>query len=164
MIEQSLTYSLSSIVEDGIGAANEIFVSRFGWSVRELRVLRLIRSNPGVTFTLLAERTKFERSLTSRTLKSLIQSGLVERKGSPSDARTYALHVTAKGETLCREADPLTAEFEALMLAPLSEKDRKAFVGMLDSVRDWVQHGYIREIRERHGEVLPKRGGRKASA
>ncbi len=66
MIERSLTYALSSIVEDGIGAANEIFIARIGWKRQELRVLRLVRSIPGVTFTLLAERTKLDRSLKSR--------------------------------------------------------------------------------------------------
>ncbi len=152
MIEQSLTYALSSIVEDGIGAANEMFIARFGWSVRELRVLRLVRSNPGVTFTLLAERTKLDRSLTSRTLTRLIRAGLIERKGSPDDARTYALQLTSAGEALCREADPLTAEFEALMLAPLSEVERKAFVGMVDAVRNWVQGEYIREVAARGGK------------
>ncbi len=98
MIERSLTYALSSIVEDGIGAANEIFIARIGWNVRELRVLRLVRSNPGATFTLLAERTKLDRSLTSRTLTRLIRAGLIEREGSRDDARTYALHITEKAK------------------------------------------------------------------
>ncbi len=47
MLERSLTYLLSSIAEDGIGNANHIFEVRFGWSVRELRVLRLIRGHTG---------------------------------------------------------------------------------------------------------------------
>ncbi len=75
MLHRSLTYHLATISEDGIGHAQRIFETRFGWSVREIRVLRLIRSNPGITFTELARQTKFERSLTSRILAKLMKAG-----------------------------------------------------------------------------------------
>lgn len=150
MIERSLTYFLSSIVEDGIGPANDIFVARFGWSVRELRVLRLVRAHPDVTFTTLAERTKLDRSLTSRTVTRLMRAGLIERIGDPADARKYALRVTPRGQKLCEAADPLTAEFEALMLRPLSSDERHAFIRMVERVKTWVQDGYTHEIAARH--------------
>ena len=153
MIERSLTYFLSSIAEDGIGAANTIFVAKFGWSVRELRVLRLVRASPDVTFTALAERTKLDRSLTSRTLTRLMRAGLIERIGKPDDARTYALRATPQGRALCEAADPLTAEFEALMLAPLDDGEREALVAMLEKVKAWVQDGYSREVAARHPEA-----------
>jgi DNA-binding MarR family transcriptional regulator len=79
MLDRSLTYHLSAITEDGIGNANHIFEARFGWSVRELRVLRIVRSTPGITFTTLAALTKFDRSLASRLLSSLIKAGLIGR-------------------------------------------------------------------------------------
>ena len=55
MLKQSLTYALASIVEEGIGTADRLFRQRFGWDVRELRVLRLVRDTPGITFTALAQ-------------------------------------------------------------------------------------------------------------
>ena len=54
MLKRSITYQLASIAEDGIGKATRIFESRFGWNVYEIRVLRLIRATPGITFTALA--------------------------------------------------------------------------------------------------------------
>jgi DNA-binding MarR family transcriptional regulator len=153
MLDRSLTYHLSVITEDGIGNANHIFEMRFGWSVRELRVLRIVRSTPGVTFTALAALTKFDRSLTSRILSSLIKAGLIERTNSPEDARIFTLKTTGKGEALCGRADPLTAELEALMVQPLTENERKAFLAMIDRVRTWVQDGYVREIGRRYPEV-----------
>ena len=65
MLQQSLTYLLTSIAEEGIGNADRLFQHRFGWKVRELRVLRLVRDRPGITFTELARLTRFERSATS---------------------------------------------------------------------------------------------------
>jgi DNA-binding MarR family transcriptional regulator len=154
MLDRSLTYFLTSIAEDGIGAANAVFEARFGWSVRELRVLRLVREKPEMTFTRLSERTKFDRTLTSRIVTRLIRAGLIARTNSPSDARVFTLTVTAAGETLCARADPLTVEFEALMLQPLSSEERKSFLRMVEQVKDWVQGGYAREVAARHPDAV----------
>ena len=153
MLERSLTYFLTSIAEDGIGSANAIFEARFGWSVRQLRVLRLVRANPEITFTQLAARTKFDRALTSRTVTRLIKAGLVMRANSPQDARVFTLCVTDKGEALCRKADPLTFEMEALMLEPLDGQERQAFLSMIERVKGWVQDGYATEVARRYPEM-----------
>lgn len=153
MLDRSLTYHLSAITEDGIGNANHIFEARFGWSVRELRVLRLVRSTPGVTFTVLAAQTKFDRSLTSRILSSLIKAGLIERTNSAEDARIFTLKATSEGEALCARADPLTVDLEALMLQPLAENERKAFLAMIARVRTWIQEGYAQEVATRYPEM-----------
>jgi DNA-binding MarR family transcriptional regulator len=153
MLNRSLTYHLSAITEDGIGNADHIFETRFGWSVRELRVLRIVRSTPGVTFTALAALTKFDRSLTSRILSNLIKAGLIARTNSTEDARIFTLKATGKGEALCARADPLTAELEALMMQPLTEEEREAFLAMIGRVRTWVQEGYIEEVARRYPEM-----------
>jgi DNA-binding MarR family transcriptional regulator len=153
MLDRSLTYHLSAITEDGIGNANHIFETRFGWSVRELRVLRLVRATPGVTFTALAALTKFDRSLTSRILSSLIKAGLIERTNSAEDARIFTLKATGEGEALCARADPLTSELEALMMQPLAGEEREAFLAMIGRVRTWVQEGYVAEVARRYPEM-----------
>jgi DNA-binding MarR family transcriptional regulator len=156
MLDRSLTYHLSAITEDGIGNADHIFETRFGWSVRELRVLRIVRSTPGVTFTALAALTKFDRSLTSRILSSLIKAGLIARTNSAEDARIFTLKATAEGESLCARADPLTSELEALIMQPLAENERETFLAMIDRVRTWVQEGYIEEVAKRYPEVAAR--------
>ena len=154
MLHRSLTYHLATISEDGIGHAGRIFETRFGWSVREIRVLRLIRSNPGVTFTELARQTKFERSLTSRILAKLMKAGLVVRTNSPRDARVFTLTATHAGIALCDKADPLSIELEAMMLEPLSEAERARFLEMVETVRRWVQSGYRDKVAQRFPEAV----------
>ncbi len=163
MLERSLTYSLSTIVEDGIGKANHLFLKRFGWSVRELRVLRLVRAEPGITFTDLAAATKFERSLTSRILSRLIKAGLIERTNSDRDARVFTLRATADGDRICLRADPMTMELEALIMQPLTEAERRSFVAMVEKVRGWVQWDYAGEVDRRFPEARPPRRGARAS-
>lgn len=163
MLHRSLTYHLASIADDGIGHAERIFESRFGWNVREIRVLRLIRSNPGITFTELAHRTKFERSLTSRILAKLMKAGLVLRSNSPKDARVFTLTATDSGIALCDKADPLSIELEAMMLEPLTDEQRAAFLEMIDTVRRWVQTGYREKVAARFPEAASG-GTRKRNA
>jgi DNA-binding MarR family transcriptional regulator len=153
MLDRSLTYYLTSITEDGIGNANHIFETRFGWSVRELRVLRIVRSTPGITFTTLSAMTKFDRGLTSRILSSQIKAGLIKRTNSAVDARIFTLRATPEGDTLCDKADPLTVELESLMLKPLASEEREVFLAMIDRVKTWVQEGYVQEVADRYPEM-----------
>lgn len=153
MLNRSLTYHLASIAEDGIGNATRIFESRFGWNVYEIRVLRLIRDTPGITFTQLAQLTKFERSATSRTLSRLIKAGLVTRTNSSEDARQFTLMVTDAGTELCEQADPLSLELEAIMLEPLSNGEREEFRRMLATVLAWIRQGYGEKVTQRFPEA-----------
>lgn len=153
MLNRSLTYHLASIAEDGIGNATRIFERRFGWNVYEIRVLRLIRDTPGITFTQLAVLTKFERSATSRTLTRLIRAGLVTRTNSMEDARQFTLTITDAGTALCDKADPLSLELEAMMLEPLSDGEREEFRRMLATVLHWVRQGYADKVTQRFPEA-----------
>jgi DNA-binding MarR family transcriptional regulator len=158
MQKPSLTYSLVTIADDGIGSAARLFELRFGRSVQEIRVLRLVRDSPGITFTDLARLTRVERSATSRLLTRLIEAGLVLRTGSPGDARRFPLTITRKGQALCAKADPLTEELEALMLEPLTRAQRETFLAMLERLRAWVGDGYRREVEARFPEAASPRG------
>ena len=153
MLKQSLTYALASIAEEGIGNADRLFEQRFGCDVRELRVLRLVRDTPGITFTALARLTLFERSATSRILTRMIKAGLIGRIGVEGDGRQYTFVMTDAGERLCAEADPLSLEMEELMLAPLTGEQKETLSEMMDAVLAWVTGGYRARILERFPEA-----------
>ncbi|MDE2364606.1 MAG: MarR family transcriptional regulator [Hyphomicrobiales bacterium] len=165
MLKRSITYQLASIAEDGIGKATRIFESRFGWTVYEIRVLRLIRAAPGITFTELAQTTRFERTATSRMLSRLTKAGLVKRSNLAQDARRFGLTLTRRGEDLCDKADPLSLELETMMLEPLTAEQRKAFRAMVATVLEWVREGYGEKVISRFpeaqgGAVSKLRGGK----
>ncbi len=162
MLKQSLTYFLVSIAEEGIGNANRLFQQRFGWDVRELRVLRLVRASPGITFTELARLTRFERTATSRILTRMIRAGLINRTGVEHDGRQFTFTITEAGEALCEQADPLSLELEELMLAPLTSEQKESLIAMMGTVLDWVSGGYRGQIMERFPEAgapKPRRAG-----
>lgn len=156
MLRQSFTYQLASISEDAIGPAAKLFESRFGLNVHELRVLRLIDDQPGVTFTRLAQLTRFERSATSRILSRLIKAGLARREIDEDDARQFRLHVTARGKALREKADPLSLELEALILSTLTAGERKEFRRILDKLSQWLNTTFVTELEARYPDAAAR--------
>ena len=161
MPAQSFTYQLASIAQDAIGAAERLFVQRFGLTVHDLRVLRLIGDNPDTTFTWLTAATKIERSATSRILARLIKAGLVRREIDDTDARHFRLRITAKGRTLRGKADPLTEELETLILSSLDDDDRVRLMRMLNHRSDWLNTAFPQALASRYPELEADAAGRK---
>ena len=153
MLRQSFTYQLASIADDAVGAAARLFENRFGFNVHELRVLRLIDDQPGVTFTSLAKQTRFERSATSRILSRLIKGGLVRREIDEDDARQFRLFVTPAGKALRERADPLSLEMEALILSNLTPAERNEFRRILDKLSTWLYAEFVPELERRYPDA-----------
>lgn len=157
MLQQSFTFQLASISDDAIKPAAKMFERRFGLDVQELRVLRLVGDQPGVTFTRLATQTRFERSATSRMLSRLIKSGLVRRKLDENDARQFQLFITPKGNDLRKLADPLSMELEDLILSSLSPAERQQFRHTLDKLSAWLAHAFQPELSRLYPDVESRR-------
>ena len=138
-----------------IGPAERLFVKRFGLDVHELRVLRLIDEQPGVTFTRLAALTKFERSATSRILSRLVKASLVRRKIDEDDARQFQLFATARGRELRTRADPLTLEIETLILSTLGAEQRRQLRLIIDSLSTWLTSEFAGELARRYPDMSP---------
>jgi DNA-binding MarR family transcriptional regulator len=144
--ERYLTYRLDVLSTGAIRMANEVYAARCGLEVRELRVLRLIDDNPGITFSDLIEETRFERSLASRLLNALLREGLVERENSATDARVFHLRTTAAGRERRRLATRIGEKLETQLLRPLSESQRAALFETIELLTDWVYGGFASEL------------------
>lgn len=162
MLRQSLTYQLASMAEDAVGPAARLFERRFGLDVHELRVLRLIGDQPGVTFTTLAKQTRFERSATSRILSRLVKAHLVQREIDEADARQFRLHITAKGMALRERADPLSLEIETLILSSLSPQEQKDLRRMLDRLSTFLHTDFVSELERLYPETSTTKRKKKA--
>ena len=90
-----LTYLLEVIADEAIAGNDAIFQRDLGCSIREIRVLRIVDDNPGITFVEICEKSGLERSLTSRILQKLIGDGLLLRSSSGTDARKYQAQMLA---------------------------------------------------------------------
>jgi DNA-binding MarR family transcriptional regulator len=144
--ERYLTYRLDVLSTGAIRMANEAYKVSCGLEVRELRVLRLIDDNPGITFSDLTEQTRFERSLASRLLNGLLREGLVERENSAADARVFHLRTSGAGRERRRLATRIGQKLEAHLLQPLSESQRAGLLETIGLLTDWVYGDFARDL------------------
>ena len=99
-----------------------------GW----VGLMVLIRHNPGLTQSRLAQAIGIDRSTLVNSLDRLEGRGLVLRSASPLDRRANLLQLTSAGEQLLSDIMPLIAAHEARLKAQLGEEDARLFLRMLD--------------------------------
>ncbi len=98
----------------------------FGLRMLTFSVLAVIRDNPGLRQTQLAEILMIERPNLVLILDELEGADLVVRTRARDDRRAYELKVTLKGRRLCDRAAEAVAEHDRRMAQGLSEEERAA--------------------------------------
>lgn len=110
-------------------ARHELSPGRFG-------LLMLIAQNPGLTQSRLAEAIQLDRSSMVPILDRLQAEGLVERRDSPSDRRSYEVLITVKGRNLLDRALPLVQQHEERIVQGLSKAERTELLDMLRRIAE----------------------------
>lgn len=132
-----LTFRLDQLSQTAMAKASQVYKERLGLNIRELRVLRAIGDQPGLSSRTLSEATFIEQTLVSKHLRKLVDAGLVQRELESADARRVALHLTAQGEALRQEADQLGEEMERDFLSVLTPEELAQFNRCIDKLRRW---------------------------
>ena len=97
-------------------------------------VIVLIDANPGLTQSALARAVGIERSTMVAVIDNLESRGLVERRPSPVDRRSYALVLSAKGRDHLARLKPLVREHEDRIAAGLTLDERRLLIDLLSRV------------------------------
>ncbi|MGO4612301.1 MarR family transcriptional regulator, partial [Variovorax sp. 2RAF20] len=72
-------------------AGSQFYENEFGVTVRDLRVLRLVALEPGLTLSRLIELTLLEKTQVSKLVSALVRQGLLSRQIGELDARQINL-------------------------------------------------------------------------
>ena len=78
-------------------------LKEIGLSVPQFDLLSTLTEREGVTQQELAERLYVTKGNVSGLVDRLVEAGLVERRTSPGDRRSHALHLTERGRELALE-------------------------------------------------------------
>lgn len=154
-----LTYLLEIIADEAIAGNDAIFLRDLGYSIREIRVLRIVDDNPGITFVEIWEKSGLERSLTSRILQKLIGDALLSRTSSGTDARKYHLSTTEKGKHLRQRGRVMSDVLEDLLLQPFPGADRTRLFDQIERLGRWVRSEEYRAALESFVPPLSAEGG-----
>ncbi len=132
-----LTFRLDQLSQTAMAKASQVYKEKLGLNIRELRVLRAIGDQPGLSSRSLSEATFIEQTLISKHLRKLVDAGLVQRELESADARRVALHLTAPGEAIRQEADRLGEAMERDFLSVLTPEELGQFNRCIDKLRLW---------------------------
>jgi DNA-binding MarR family transcriptional regulator len=129
-----LTLKLDLANERAKAAASRVYEQECGASLRDLRLMRFIGAEPGLTLTRLIEHTSLEKTLASKAISTLVARGWVTRSVGAVDARHISLELTDAGEAVVRRADPIGRFLETTLLRRLSASDLKVFKRCLETL------------------------------
>ena len=100
----------------------------------QFAVLTLIDQNPGTSQSSVSEALGIQKANFVATITELANRGLVRRRKSESDGRTYSLGLTPRGRTLLEDAIKLQSVHEARVIAQIGAEGRVQLLNLLERV------------------------------
>ncbi|MGZ5870466.1 MAG: MarR family winged helix-turn-helix transcriptional regulator, partial [Croceibacterium sp.] len=111
-----------------------MFKRRTGLSQFEAWVLNEIAMVAPIDWPMLTGQLQRDHSQAGRTVRALIDKGLVEREGRPG-RRHGRFSPTAEGWRLYDIIQETSVERSSFLMAPLGEEERRRFLGTFDKLR-----------------------------
>ncbi|HUH88645.1 MAG TPA: MarR family winged helix-turn-helix transcriptional regulator [Pusillimonas sp.] len=118
-----VTFKIDVVNERAKAVASKVYEAQVGLSLRELRLMRFIATQPGLTVSRLIEQTHIEKTLTSKAIAGLVARKLILRAIDPGDARQTNLYLTADGIKRVKDADLIGRQMEANMMSVLCAEE-----------------------------------------
>ena len=132
-------YMIQAMKEYGIGYSSYNF-------------LFYLSAYPGSSQKEMCENMAVDEALAVRTMKKLQEQGLIERKKSEEDARSYAIYLTEKGEAVIPKLRKALAGWWSQILSVLTEDEQQA---MIHGVEKMALHSreVLRNAKEQQEEI-----------
>lgn len=103
--------------------------AELGLTTAQLRVMFLMRSNPGVTAGELATRLAVTPPTISGIVDRLVKLDLVRREEDANDRRLVRNHLTSRGQAACGWVAHGLAVFTRRIMDEMDDADLDAFIG-----------------------------------
>jgi DNA-binding MarR family transcriptional regulator len=98
----------------------------------QFAVLLLIDQNPGTSQSSVSAALGIQKANFVATIADLEHRGLVRRRKSESDGRTYSLGLTPRGRATLQHAAELQSLHEARVIAQIGSEGRLQLLNLLD--------------------------------
>ncbi|HEY2676864.1 MAG TPA: MarR family transcriptional regulator [Steroidobacteraceae bacterium] len=100
----------------------------------QFAVLILIDQNPGTSQSSVCDALGIQKANFVATIAELVNRGLVRRRKSDTDARTYSLGLTSRGRSILDVAAKLQSLHEARVMAQIGTEGRLQLLHLLERV------------------------------
>lgn len=133
MLQETLGYKLFSlfnqIQEIGKNDFKDLGITRGNYVV-----LYFINENPGITQAELADITKKDRNVVTKTIDKLEEKGFVKRVRGEKDRRSFTLFLTDSGKQIVNDYWHILIDGEAELLGKLTAEEQKMFLMLTDKL------------------------------
>lgn len=92
----------------------------------------------GILSTQLGPKMGMESRSLTRTLKGMLDKGLIKKIIDPTDKRKVNIHLTKKGVSYRKIASNNVKEFNERVFSKISEEDLKTFYKVMDAVDESI--------------------------
>lgn len=99
-------------------------------------LLLMVDKNPGASQTGVCEALGIQKANCVPTMSDLQRRGLILRRKSASDARSYELHITAKGRRILQRAAEVQASHERKLIERIGIDGRDQLLDLLGKLTD----------------------------
>jgi DNA-binding MarR family transcriptional regulator len=99
------------------------FVRARGLTHAQFDIVATLGNTPGMSYKELGERTLITKGTLTGVIERLEQKGLVERKRSPDDKRSFFVRLTPQGEQVFRDVFPKVVEHGKQLFANYGADD-----------------------------------------
>jgi DNA-binding MarR family transcriptional regulator len=108
--------------------------SKFGIRPAQYAVLTIIERNPGLKQKDVSEALGIKRANFVAMCDELEKLGLAIRRQVATDRRSYALHLTRKGELLMKKLHAANREHEARLIGEIGQEGRDQLIPLLTAL------------------------------
>jgi DNA-binding MarR family transcriptional regulator len=129
-----LTLTLDLVNDIAKAAASTIYERECGASLRDLRLMRFIGTEPGLTLTRLIHHASLEKTVASKAISALVQRGWVSRSVGERDARHISLELTEAGEAVVLRAEPIGRHLERNLLNRITQQELEVLRSCLEKL------------------------------
>jgi DNA-binding MarR family transcriptional regulator len=108
--------------------------AKFGIRPAQYAVLTIIERNPGLKQKDVSEALGIKRANFVAMCDELEKLGLAMRRQVATDRRSYALHLTRKGELLMKKLHAANREHEARLIGEIGQEGRDRLIPLLTAL------------------------------
>ena len=132
-LRRHFTYRLNVLSRLNDLMSQELYLKGCGLSLPETRCVAAIGSFPeSLTVNDVSFETNLDKAQVSRTVKTLVDRGLMSKRPSPVDGRCVQLTLTPPGQTCYTKVMVLIAQRNLDLMQCLSEQEQELLVDMFD--------------------------------
>ena len=133
-LQQFLTYRLARLHAKLNIQASRILGVHAGIKLTEWRIIALIGSKSEKTLTEINRASQMDKGQLSRTIRGLLDSGLIQSRSSLNDQRQQLLALTENGRKIYEKTLPKMQTRQHMLMDCLSAEERRLIFSVIDKL------------------------------